>query len=172
MERYQLAKIVEWAGTVDARKRLQKVAYILKVLGCPLDAEYILHRYGPYSEDVARLTDEMVQTDLLVETARSNPAGQQFSYRLSDRARSSLAEFGASARGRSLLQGLEPFESKARQLFQADLKELEYASTVLFFREKGHDWPRAVEEMCRFKGLTKGSPIANRAEALAREAVA
>lgn len=172
MERYQLAKVVDWAGTVDARKRLQKVVYILKVLRCPLDAEYILHRYGPYSEDVARLTDEMVQTDLLVEKAKANPTGQQFSYCLSERARAGLAEFQAGARGRSLLQGLEPFESKARRLFQADLKELEYASTILFFREKGHEWPGAVEEMCRFKGLTKGSPMASRAEALAREVVA
>jgi uncharacterized protein len=172
MERYQLAKIVEWAGTVDARKRLQKVVYILKVLGCPLDAEYMLHRYGPYSHDVARCTDEMVQTDLLVESARSNPAGQQFSYCLSDRARMSLAEFEAGARGRSLLEKLEPFESKARRLFQADLKELEFASTIVFFHEKGHDWPTAVDEMCRFKGLTKGSPIAIRAVALAREVVA
>lgn len=172
MERYQLARIVEWAGTVDARKRLQKVVYILKVLGCPLDAEYILHRYGPYSEDVASLTDEMVQTDLLVETVRTNPAGQQFSYGLSHRARTGLAEFESGSRGHPLLRALEPFESTARRLFQADLKELEYASTILFFREKGHDWPAAVEEMCRFKGLAYGSPITNRAEALAREVVA
>jgi hypothetical protein len=30
MNRYQLAKIVEWAGTLDARKRIQKVVYLLK----------------------------------------------------------------------------------------------------------------------------------------------
>ena len=48
---------------------------------------------------------------------------------------------------------MNPFESKARRLFQADLKELEYASTIVFFREKGHDWPTSVERMCRFKKL-------------------
>ena len=172
MERYQLAKIVEWAGTVDARKRLQKVVYFLKVLGCPVDAEYMLHRYGPYSQDVARLTDAMVEADLLAESALSNAAGQQFSYRLTDKTRTNLSEFESTPRGRSVLEQMNPFESKARRLFQADLKELEYASTIVFFREKGHDWPTSVNRMCRFKKLEKGSLIANRAEALAREVVA
>ena len=69
MNRYQLAKIVDWAGTLETRKRMQKVVYLLQVAGCPLGADYTLHHYGPYSQEVARLTDEMVQTGILTETA-------------------------------------------------------------------------------------------------------
>jgi uncharacterized protein len=171
MDRFQLAKIVDWAGTLDTRKRLQKVVYLLKAAGCPLDAEYTLHRYGPYSQDVAQLTDEMVQANLLVETAVSNAVGRQFSYRLAESARLSLAEFQATPRGRSLSEPLEPFETTARGLFHADLKDLEFASTIVFFHNQGGDWPTSVAQMCRFKNLMNGSPVVERAEALARKVV-
>ena len=58
------------------------------------------------------------------------------------------------------------------QLFQADLKDLEFASTIIYFRKQGHDWPTAVQKMCQFKGLTNGSQVVERADALAREVVA
>src|SRR5947209_5502505 len=126
MNRYQLAKIVDWAGTLDTRKRMQKVAYLLQVVGCPLDAEFNLHHYGPYSQEVARLTDEMVQAGILDEKAGSNPVGQQFSYRLNEAARKSLTDFEATPRGRAAAAALTPHEDLARRLFQADLKDLEY----------------------------------------------
>ncbi len=172
MDRYQLAKIVDWAGTLDTRKRLQKVAYLLKVLGCPLDAEYTLHRYGPYSQDIARRTDEMVEANLLVEKAESHAVGRQFSYRLADSARSGMAEYEATPQGQSRLERLEPFREQACRLFQADLKDLEFASTIVFFHKQGHDWPTAVEKMREFKNLTTGSLVVERAEVLAREFVA
>src|SRR3954467_12838841 len=84
MNRYQLAKIVDWAGTLDTRKRMQKVAFLLQAAGCRLDAEYTLHHYGPYSQEVARLTDEMMQARILDERAESNMVGQQFSYSLNE----------------------------------------------------------------------------------------
>jgi hypothetical protein len=171
MNRYQLAKIVEWAVTLDTRKRMQKVVYFLRAKGCPLDADFTLHHYGPYSQEVARLTDEMVQANLLVERAESNMVGQQFSYRLSESVRKDLADFEATPPGRVLSDSLAPFEAVARRLFQAGLKELEYASTIVFFREQGHDWPVAIEKMCQFKGLTMGSRVVERADALAREIV-
>ena len=75
MNRYQLAKIVQWAGTLRSRKRMQKMIFLLKAAGCPLDADYDLHHYGPYSQDVARLTDEMVREKLLCETTERAPYG-------------------------------------------------------------------------------------------------
>lgn len=55
MTRYQLAKLVEWAGELRSRKRLQKVVYLLQAAGAPIEAEFTLHHYGPYSFDVAQL---------------------------------------------------------------------------------------------------------------------
>jgi uncharacterized protein YwgA len=172
MTRYQLAKVVGWAGTLDTRKRMQKVAYLLQVAGCPLEAEYGLHHYGPYSQEVSRLTDEMVQANLLIEKAESNLVGQQYSYRLSDGARQSLSDFEATPQGRSVSESMSRFEPLARRLFQSDLKELEFASTIIFFHRQGHDWPEAIEKMCEFKGLMPGTRPVERADALAREIIA
>ena len=75
MNRYQLAKIVQWAGTLRSRKRMQKMIFLLQAAGCPLDADYDLHHYGPYSQDVARLTDEMVRRSFSVRQRRRTPTG-------------------------------------------------------------------------------------------------
>jgi len=172
MNRYQLAKIIEWAGTLDTRKRMQKVVYLLQVAGCPLEAEYTLHHYGPYSQDVARLTDEMVQAHLLIETAVSNPVGQQYSYRIDESARQNISAFEATPQGRIVADQMKPFQSKALELVQTDLKDLEFASTTVFFRKQGYAWPVAIEKMCQFKGLPSGSPVVMRAEGLARQFIA
>jgi len=67
MHRYQLAKIVDWAGKLRSRKRMQKPIFLLQAAGYPLDADYDFHKYGPYSRDVARLTDEFTREGLLEE---------------------------------------------------------------------------------------------------------
>lgn len=172
MNRYQLAKIVDWAGTLETRKRMQKVVYLLQVAGCPLEAKYTLHHYGPYSYDVARLTDEMVQANLLAEKTSSNAVGQQYSYSLSDSARSGLADFETTFAGRAQAAALEAVLSEKQWLLKEDLRDLEYAATIVFFNKQGHDWSSAVDKMCQFKGLTKGGQDVERADALARRIIA
>ena len=168
MNRYQLAKIVDWAGTLHSRKRMQKVVYLLQVAGCPLGADYILHHYGPYSHEVARLTDEMGQAGLLVEHTGANQVGQQYSYEVADRTRASVAAFEATPEGREASKTMAAFKERVLGLLKADLKDLEVASTIVYFKQQGHDWPIAVDKACDFKGLTKQSPAVHRAEALAR----
>jgi uncharacterized protein YwgA len=171
MNRYQLAKIVGWAGTLRTRKRMQKVVYLLQAAGCPLEADYFLHHYGPYSHDVARLSDEMVGVNLLEEQSNSSSVGQQYSYRLGARARASIAEFEKTQEGRDWSDQMAAFETKAQRLLTADLKALEIASTVVYFLRQGNDWSAAVDKACEFKGLTKGSQAVKGAEALARQIV-
>jgi uncharacterized protein YwgA len=168
MTRYQLAKLVLWAGTLNTRKRLQKVAFMLQAAGCPLEAGFILHYYGPYSEDVARLTDEMVRLKLLEEIPSPVSNGTQFSYRLPEEIARQLRELEASDRGAVWEAQLAPFEDKAKVLLQTDLKELEYASTILYFRCQGKDWDTAVEKACQFKN----TPAVRSALGLAQQALA
>lgn len=151
MTRYQLAKLVEWAGTLHGRKRLQKVVFMLQGAGCPIDADFFLHHYGPYSEHVARLADEMTRLQLLVESARPALNGLQYSYGLPEAVRQELQTIEATPQGQSWAAQLAPFEQKARRFLQADLKQLEYASTILYFRRHGHDWTQAVEMAVSFK---------------------
>lgn len=151
MQRYQLAKLVEWAGTLDTRKRMQKVVYMLQAAGCPLDADFFLHRYGPYSQDVAQLTDEMVNQDLLAEVETSIGSGSKFEYHLPDSTREKIQAFEETPPGSSLLNSIMPFKERATKLLKADLKQLEFASTILFFQRQGCDWPTAVEKAVQFK---------------------
>src|SRR5262249_1319852 len=130
MTRYQLAKLVEWAGTLNSRKRLQKVVFLLQSAGCPFDAEYTLHHYRPYSQEVARLSDEMVQVGLLEETSEQNQVGLQYSYDLTKNAAKEVAELDQTPKGKKLASQLSPYEAKAKKLLNTDLWLLEVASTL------------------------------------------
>jgi uncharacterized protein YwgA len=171
MTRYQLAKLVEWAGSLHSRKRLQKVVFLLQASGCPFDADYTLHHYGPYSQEVARLSDEMVQVGLLDESSEPNQVGMQYSYALSQVAATEMVQLEKSPKGKKLEKPLSPFEARAKELLNTDLKLLEVASTMVFFRKQGHSWPESVEKTCKFKNLTENSWVVTKAEGLAHQFV-
>jgi uncharacterized protein YwgA len=169
MNRYQLAKLVAWAGTLHTRKRLQKLVFMLQSAGCPLQAEYGLHLFGPYSEDVAQLTDELVERKLLTEREEKAGSGRQFHYDLAPASAKRLVDAEATPQGREWAEEMKPYEPLARELLKADLKELEIAATIAFFRRQTDEWPAAVEKAGRFKGLAPNSPLLTAAEALARK---
>jgi uncharacterized protein len=171
MNRYQLARIVQWAGKFHSRKRMQKLIFMLQAAGCPLDAEYDLHHYGPYSHDVARLTGELVSEKLLDETSELHPYGEQYSYALSDDAREQLSRYEASSAGSGPALDIAKFRPLAVKLYRTDLKELEVASTIVYFRKKGADWSSAVEKTCQFKNLPAGTPFLEKCEVIAKEIV-
>lgn len=154
MNRYQLAKLVEWAGTIKTRKQLQKVVYLLQASGCPFEAEYTLHLYGPYSADVAQRTDEMVGAGFLDENPTSVGArGQSFSYQLTDKARQKLREVDGQENTRPWLEQMSKFKSQAEALFQEpELRKLEFASTIAYFREEQKmSWEKARDAAAKFK---------------------
>jgi uncharacterized protein YwgA len=168
MTRYQLLKLISWAGTLHSRKRLQKVAYLLQAAGCPLEAEYYLDIIGPYSEDVRHRLDELVVLSLLVEQVETIGESEIYNYRLTDEAKEQLARFERTEEGRGLPKQMAPFESLARTLLRAEPKELEVAGTLLYLQRQGRDWPQALEKTRTYKHLPADSPLVTRAEKLAR----
>lgn len=172
MTRYQLAKLVQWAGSLNSRKRLQKVVYLLQAGRCPLDVKYFLHHYGPYSEDVARLADEMVQVGLLQESCDPNEVGVQYSYALTPHAIAQMRELEKSADGKQPAKPLAAFEAQAKELLATDLALLEVASTIAYFRKQDYSWSAAVEKTCQFKNLPTNAKVVTQAEGLAHKFVA
>jgi uncharacterized protein YwgA len=169
MTRYQLAKLVQWAGTLEGRKRLQKVVFLLKAAGYPArGAEFGLHHFGPYSREIAERVDEMTSLQLLQEECIGGPPRQQFNYNLTDEAKARLATVEATPRGKALADEIASFEAQAKELLGKDVRELEVAATMVFFYQQRADWPCAVAETCGFKSLSADSPLVPRAEALAR----
>jgi hypothetical protein len=153
--RYQLVKLVALAGTLSSRKRLQKIVYLLQSAGCPFEAEYRLHFYGPYSEEVARLLGELVAQKLLEESCTLHGAGEQYSYSLSEGGAASLAAYEQTPEGAAAAEPLGPFEARFRRLLAADLGELELASTVAFYWRQGGNWEQAQRQA----GLLKKVPL-------------
>jgi uncharacterized protein YwgA len=119
MSRYQLAKIVEWAETFRSRKRMQKLIFSLQAAGCSLEANYDLHYYGPYSHDVATLTDEMVREGLLKERSDTYHFGGEYSYTLPETSRQHVSNYEAGLEGSQMAQQMGRFQSLARKLHLA-----------------------------------------------------
>jgi uncharacterized protein YwgA len=176
MEPYHLAKLIQWApgGELKSRKRMQKIVFLLQTAGCKaLDADFTLHHYGPYSQDVAALTDQMVSGNLLVEEAEPNQqAGCSYSYQLSEEARQSLIKFENEESGRKIAAEIEPFESRAKELLQKGVRDLEYAATAAYFYRQEVDWKAAEAKTCAFKRLKPGGAEVRAAVELARRYMA
>lgn len=170
MDRYQLAKLVQWSrgGELQTRKRLQKVVSLLRAAGCPINAEYTLHLYGPYSIDVAQRTDEMVAAKLLEETPGDNGmGGTTFSYRLGKQVELQLSKLDSDPARAEFLR----YEELARQLLGEQPRKLELASTLAHIFAREQDWDRAREATARWKGETPEGRVMQDAERLARDVV-
>ncbi|RIK78521.1 MAG: hypothetical protein DCC68_15090 [Planctomycetota bacterium] len=148
---------------------MQKVLYLLHAAGAPIDASFYLHLYGPYSSDVAQLTDQLVREGLLTETPVANAAGRQFEYSLPAGPRASLRGFEQSPTGKQRRAAFQPFKKQARDLLNRELSELEYASTIAYFMRQTRDWETALEKACQFKRLDAQCNAARSALALAKQ---
>jgi uncharacterized protein YwgA len=172
MNRYQLAKLIAIAGKVHARKRVQKIVFLLQAAGLDFGATFRLHHFGPYSTEVASLLDEMSRQGILEEERYANVVGWQSEYSLTDDAKRSLAEFEETPKGRaSAAQFREHERQLCRLLDVADLWELELGATIAYFRKKHGDWRKAVDEACKFKNVRPDAAKTEQALALARELV-
>lgn len=171
MERYHLAKLVEWAGTLRTRKRLQKVAYLLQAAGCPIQARFVLHKFGPYSFEVASLVDEMHAAGLFDEDEEPNYAGRAFNYELSAKGKSWLKEMEGGAAGKKLAKDFSVWRAQAVDLMNRDVRELEVTATILAFKGGSKDWDQALDKACRFKRLDPKEAMAEKALELARQIV-
>ena len=168
MDRYQLAKLVQWSGKLDTRKRLQKVVSLLKAAGADIKAEYTLHLYGPYSSDVAQRTDEMAAAGFLLEEVTTNAfGGQTYSYSLPEHVERQLSELDKQASRQAFLQ----HETLARKLLNEPALRLELASTVAHIYQAKLDWTQARIDAAAFKKRKPDCPEMLDAERLAREVI-
>lgn len=145
MNRLQLAMLLSWAGDkgLQGRKRLQKVVFFLQDAGCPLDCRYTLHRFGPYSYDVADRCDEMVAARLIDEVGGPANGDMQYGYTLKPETRAALAQSSDSV--------MQAFQSLGTTLINENLWILELGSTILYFFRQSGDWDRALTDACDFK---------------------
>src|SRR5258706_15957819 len=141
MNRLQLATLLSWAGDsgIQGRKRLQKVVFFLQQAGCPLDCQYTLHHFGPYSRDVADTCDEMVAAGLVDEKVEQQNTVMQYTYTL----RPDIRDLVAKDPDAHLTQ----FAGLGRELIDPSKTHiwwLELGSTILYFFNVSKDWDDAL----------------------------
>ncbi len=142
---YALLELIERLGGVQGRKRLQKLAYIAKLEGLPLDDEFRFHYYGTYSSGLAVRVDELVADGLLVETPRAlqRVGGVEYGYEVAGAASEALKTIRRTAP--------EPFRERMQRgidravaLKGRDVFQLELATSLLYWRSMGRSWDEAA----------------------------
>ncbi len=128
---------------VVGRTRLQKTVKLLQRLGAPMDYDYMIHFYGPFSEGV--------QSDIgLLETfgfvdeqeCIAQDGSPYFILNATDAAQKLAAR-----------QEVKQFEAQIKTMNEADTVVLELAATYDAFREMGHDHKTALKRLKRKKGV-------------------
>ncbi len=168
MNAYAVAKFIASVKEVDSRKRLQKALFFVQEAGCNLDAEYELYLYGPYSRDLAIVTDQLEAAGIIEEQEEDTECGGvQYRYIISDTKR--LEEFEATEAGKKEKAELEEFLSLFKELNEEDRWELELASTVAYYyRRVGLAWEEAKKRTAAFKKESSDSSCMLAGEKLAR----
>jgi len=149
-----VANIVRDAGgKIVGRTRLQKIAYLLTVVGLEDDLRFSYKHYGPFSEVVAAGARDAHLLSFLTETKTEASWGGTYSiYRI----------IGAAEHG--LADSRSAFASAAAA---ADAVELELMATAVFLAQEGHDDPWA--ETARRKPEKAGNQRIDRAKKLYRK---
>jgi uncharacterized protein YwgA len=127
---------------VVGRTRLQKTVKLLQRLGAPMDYDYMIHFYGPYSEGV--------QSDIgLLETFGFI---QEKECRSRDGSHHFVLEATPEARPLADRPEVQPFRPAIQEMSAADAVVLELAATYDAFREMGDGHKAALARLERKKG--------------------
>ncbi len=141
---YVLLELVDRLGGIQGRKNLQKLAYIARLAGAPIEDEFSFHYYGPYSGGLASRVDQLVDSGLLHESTRelTNAEGVEYAYELTHEGRQFLKKVRPTAPS-GFRAAMERGISRAQALKDRVVFRLELAATLLYWREMGHSWAEA-----------------------------
>ncbi len=155
----KLARVIDACDGVDGRVKMQKIVYLLKVIGfdLPFD-DFVIRQQGPFSRDVAWATDTLKGTEILYEQIdelgvdRDGTPIRQYSYQVRpDIVALIRRQFDVPAPvGRPELDVLAP------RLKRYDRATLEVAATRIFLEREGLAGPALESELRRLKGHLAG----------------
>lgn len=173
MNKYFLMKLIETAGETGfrGRKRLQKVVFFAQEDGLELEAEYGLHRYGPYSQEVSEACAELKTLGLIKEDTTPSARGAvEYSYKLTPEGVTAIGYTENNSPATSIEKYISHLD-EVRELISTDLWHLELGSTILYYFNKSADWNLALSNACEFKNVSAESTSSKAALALAKKHV-
>lgn len=126
---------------VVGRTRLQKTVKLLKRIGAPLDYDYMIHFYGPYSEGVQSDIGLLQNLGLVREQECTGKDGSPYF----------VLEATDAAKPFAESEDVKRFGSAIKAMDRTDAVVLELAATYDAFREMGDDHETARERLKRKK---------------------
>ncbi|MBM7095532.1 YwgA family protein [Bacillus sp. H-16] len=84
-EHAKLLSLIQQAGEIVGRKKLQKIVYIVKKLDLPFYEKYQFRMYGPYSEELSVRMEEMRDLGFISEVKEDKSSYHQFRYSLTEK---------------------------------------------------------------------------------------
>ncbi len=144
-----VARLIDVCGSIDGRKKLQKMVYLLQQMGYrdefPQEFGYL--HYGPYSRELKREIDWLCASDtaLIEEESHPGPSPEAVSYSYKPKAilESLFTELGIS--------GQPGWAGHARDLATKDAPFLEAIATVVYLRKKGRNEESVRKEFAVLK---------------------
>lgn len=125
-EHAKLLYLLEQAGEVVGRKKLQKMVYITQKLQYDFNQKFQFHFYGPYSEELTLEVEELCQCGFLQEVLEDKGNYNVYRYSITDKGKEFLHHVKAD------VGNLSPVLHKMNQ---SSARFLELVSTVLFFEK-------------------------------------
>ncbi|MEW9671278.1 YwgA family protein [Ammoniphilus sp. 3BR4] len=124
-EHAKVLLLLEQAGEVVGRKKLQKMVYITQKLRFDFNQRFYFHFYGPYSEELTLEVEELCDLGFLEEVLEDKGNYNVYRYRITDKGKDFLQHVKADVG--NLLPVL------AQQMNASSARFLELVSTVLYF---------------------------------------
>ncbi|GAA4720440.1 YwgA family protein [Brevibacillus fulvus] len=126
----KIVRLIELAGEVSGRKKLQKMVYIAKQMQVDFEERFEFHMFGPYSEELTLRVDELCNLGLIDEQMETRGAIQLYRYTLNEAGHEFLRYHNIN-----LGQG----EPLIVRLNQENSRFLELVSTILYFNNLPYD---------------------------------
>lgn len=123
-EHAKIMSILQSAGEVVGRKKLQKMIFIAKKLNYPFYERYDFHYYGPYSEEVTLKVEELSNLGLVREKQERNKGYYQYRYALTSEGEQFLKNYAVMP---------PSFDACVTAMNKENARFLELVSTILYF---------------------------------------
>ena len=167
---YLILKAVKRCKKVEGRAKFQKIIYLLQEEGRHLELDYFFHYYGPYSQDLADILDDLTRRELLREDPVSVSLGVRFDYSITDKGKKFAKSIVAESESPSgLKDSASSFGARFQKLYGYNLRVLELAASLVYWRRRNYSRTKAIKVVGQLKKVSENSTYFRRAERLAKE---
>ncbi|GGE28835.1 hypothetical protein GCM10011391_04260 [Pullulanibacillus camelliae] len=116
--------LLQSAGEIIGRKKLQKIIYILQKLNYPFQEKFQFHFYGPYSEELTLKIEELCNLSFVNEVREDKGGYHQYRYQLTHEGEDFLKNYDIH---------MPELDTYIQSLNEESSRFLELVSTLLYF---------------------------------------